>query len=481
MDTKQLKQKILDLAIRGKLVPQDPNDEPASVLLERIRKEKEQLIASGKLKKSKSKTTDTPHYENVPFEIPASWEWVRLEDYVSKVTDFVASGSFASLRENVTYYKEENYAILVRTADFGSNFNKDLVYTDKHGYEFLENSNLVGGELILPNIGASIGKVFIVPKLSKRMTLGPNSILIRTLEENMTIYLYYSFLSLWGYNLLHNISSATAQGKFNKTDLKKVILPIPPYFEQKRIIKAIKDWFSQIDNIDKDIADIQDAIKQTKLKVLDLAIHGKLVPQDPNDEPAIDLLKRINPSFKPCDTSHYENLPSGWCVAHMGEVYNHTTGKALKKADSAGELRQYITTSNVYWNCFDFTEVRSMYFTEKELDKCTVHKGDLLVCNGGDVGRAAIWDYDYDICYQNHISRLRLISVDIVFNPFYSYLFRYLKDKGQLNGKGVAITSLSATDIQSLAIPVPPLAEQKRIVKRIETIFAQLDTITAEL
>lgn len=165
----------------------------------------------------------------------------------------------------------------------------------------------------------------------------------------------------------------------------------------------------------------------------------------------------------------------------MGDVYNHTTGKALKKVDTTGELRQYITTSNVYWNSFDFTEVRSMYFTDKELAKCTAHKGDLLVCNGGDVGRAAIWDYDYDICIQNHISRLRPKYQEVIYNPFYSYLFRYLKGKGQLNGKGVAITSLSAADIQSLPIPLPPLAEQERIVERIETIFASLDAITAEL
>ena len=130
--------------------------------------------------------SDKPHYENVPFEIPESWEWCKLDECSTKITDFVASGSFASLRENVTYYKEENYAILVRTLDFGHHFKKDLVYTDKHGYDFLRNSNLIGGELILSNIGASIGKVFIVPKLDKLMTLGPNSILVKTCFEQET-------------------------------------------------------------------------------------------------------------------------------------------------------------------------------------------------------------------------------------------------------------------------------------------------------
>ena len=155
MNTKALRQKILDLAIHGKLVPQDPNDEPASVLLERIRAEKERLIKEGKIKRPKKAkaTSDKPHY---PYELPKGWAWCKLEDFINDATDFVASGSFASLRENVKYYDEPGYAILVRTKDFQNGFTKGLVYTDRHGYEFLANSNLFGGELILPNIGALI-------------------------------------------------------------------------------------------------------------------------------------------------------------------------------------------------------------------------------------------------------------------------------------------------------------------------------------
>ena len=172
-----LKSKILDLAIRGKLVPQDPNDEPASVLLERIKAEKEELIKQGKIKRDKKESVifkgeDNSYYrivgksaeecENLPFDLPQGWQWTSLGQYSEKVTDQVASGSFASLRANVVSFKEPDYAIMVKTADFSNNFTKNLTYTDKHGYEFLENSNLFGGELILSNIG-SIGKVFIVP------------------------------------------------------------------------------------------------------------------------------------------------------------------------------------------------------------------------------------------------------------------------------------------------------------------------------
>ena len=398
----------------------------------------------------------------MPFEIPDSWEWVRLEDYVSKVTDFVASGSFASLRENVTYYKEENYAILVRTADFGSNFNKDLVYTDKHGYEFLENSNLVGGELILPNIGASIGKVFIVPKLSKRMTLGPNSILIRTLEEDMTIYLYYSFLSLWGYNLLHDISSATAQGKFNKTDLKNVILPIPPYFEQKRIIKAVKDWFSQIDNIDKDIADIQDAIKQTKLKVLDLAIHGKLVPQDPNDEPAIELLRRINPHFIPCDTSHYENLPGGWCICLLKDVAKTISSREFQV------LQSEILKNGKYPVISQSANYIEGYNND---EKKLLHHSSPIVIFGDHTRIVKYVDFDFIVGADG--VKILLPSFDA---KYFYYLVIFAAENIDNRGYGRHFSYLS-----KFPMLFPPFEEQKRIVKKIDEIFETIDKITAEL
>ena len=162
----------------------------------------------------------------------------------------------------------------------------------------------------------------------------------------------------------------------------------------------------------------------------------------------------------------------------FGKKYNHTTGKALKKSNSKGTLKKKnITTSNLYWNSFDFSEVRSMYFTDYELDKCTATKGELLVCNGGDVGRAAIWNYDYDICIQNHISKLRPKTSEID-NNFYLYVLWIKKIKGELNGKGVGITSLSAKDLLSILISLPPLSEQKLIVSEIEKWFGVLDSIS---
>jgi len=263
-----VKSKILDLAIRGKLVPQDPNDEPASVLLERIRAEKEELIRQGKIKRDKKESVifkgeDNSYYrivgksaeecENLPFDLPQGWQWTSLGQYSEKVTDQVASGSFASLRANVVSFKEPDYAIMVKTADFSNNFTKNLTYTDKHGYEFLENSNLFGGELILSNIG-SIGKVFIVPDLKRKMTLAPNSVMIRLTNDEYRDYLYYFLQSPTGYKELKAISTGVAMLKFNKTDLKTIYLPVPPLAEQKRIVETIETIFTQLDEIANSIA-----------------------------------------------------------------------------------------------------------------------------------------------------------------------------------------------------------------------------------
>lgn len=234
---------------------------------------------------------DKPHY---PFELPKGWCWCKLEAFINDATDFVASGSFASLRENVRYYDEPEYAILVRTKDFQNGFTKGLVYTDRHGYEFLANSNLFGGELILPNIGASIGKVFIVPHLDTRMTLAPNSIMIKCFKDTHKKWLQYLFLSPFGQEQLRIISSSTAQGKFNKTDLRALQIPIPPFDEQERIISEVEFLSRFVEMIEYGQGNLQETIKQAKSKILDLAIHGKLVPQDPTDEPASELLKRIN-------------------------------------------------------------------------------------------------------------------------------------------------------------------------------------------
>ncbi len=245
-----------------------------------------------------------------------------------------------------------------------------------------------------------------------------------------------------------------------------------------------------------------------KNSILQMAVQGKLVPQDPNDEPASVLLERIraekerliregkikrekSPSviFRGADNTPYEKvgdaepvsiadevpfeIPETWEWIHVGEIFAHNTGKALNASNRTGRLLSYITTSNLYWNRFELASLREMYFTDAEIEKCTATKGDLLVCEGGDFGRAAIWPYDYDIRIQNHIHKLRAFSP--VCTEFFYYLFYLYKHAGWIGGKGIGIQGLSANALHALIFPLPPLEEQYRIVELIHEIMPYID------
>ena len=246
-------------------------------------------------------------------------------------------------------------------------------------------------------------------------------------------------------------------------------------------MSEIERWQSFVDVVEKGKTDLQTTISQAKSKILDLAIHGKLVPQDPTDEPACELLKRINPKAEiTCDNPQYGKLPKGWCEIQLGDIFNHNTGKALNASNTEGTMRKYLTTSNVYWNTFDFTTVKQMYYKDSEMDKCSIKKGDLLVCEGGDVGRSAIWSFGYEICIQNHLHRLRPKLKGLCV-PLYYYVFYYLKVNNMIGGKGIGLLGLSSNALHKLHMPLPPLNEQNRIVAKIEELFAQLDNIASSL
>ena len=463
MDTKKLRQKILDLAIHGKLVPQDPNDEPASVLLERIKAEKERLIKEGKIKRSKksAKTSDTPHYENVPFEVPDNWVWTIVGEVGEVITGSTPSKDIAEYYGgDIPFYKPTDL-------DLGINTNSASDTLTIEGYNL--SRKLPVGSILVTCIGATIGKTGLISTEGacnqQINAIIPSSLITST-------FLYYSCISEYFQKEIRNHASATTLPILNKNNFTKLLIPLPPLSEQQRIVKEIERWFALIGQIEQDKVDLQTIIKQTKSKILDLAIHGKLVPQDPNDEPAIELLKRINPNFTPCDNGHY---PIGWIKTILGELFSHNTGKALNSSNKEGIFKDYLTTSNVYWNKFDFTVIKQMPFKESELDKCTVTKGDLLVCEGGDIGRSAIWNFDYDICIQNHIHRLRP-KIDLCV-PFYYYTFAYLKENNLIGGKGIGLLGLSSNALHKIELPLPPLAEQQRIVQKIEELFSVLDNI----
>lgn len=218
--------------------------------------------------------------------------------------------------------------------------------------------------------------------------------------------------------------------------------------------------------------------------ILQSAMQGKLTKQLPEDGDASELLKTVTEARSSLVKNKKESeiitdeekpflIPDSWSWARVGDIFSHNTGKTKNVSqNTSGEPRKYITTSNLYWNYFDFSKVGKMNFKEEELEKYTVRKGDLLVCEGGDFGRTAIWNYDEEVCFQNHIHRLRFFY-QMDANFFY-WLFYYYKHSGLIKGKGIGIQGLSSGALHNIVFPIPPLAEQKRIVKKVDELMARV-------
>jgi type I restriction enzyme, S subunit len=221
-------------------------------------------------------------------------------------------------------------------------------------------------------------------------------------------------------------------------------------------------------------------VKKLRELILELAVRGKLVPQDPNDEPASELLKRIkavtNKPLSIINENSYE-LPKGWEWVNFGEIAQHNSGKTLDKGRNSGILRDYITTSNLYWGKFELDSIKKMPIEESELERCSVRKHDLLICEGGEAGRAAVWTFDKEVCFQNHVHRARMY---VGISPFYAYrYFEKLNATGEIEQyrKGVGISNMSGKALASVIFALPPLAEQFRICAKVDELMALCDQL----
>ena len=474
MDTKKLRQKILDLAIRGKLVPQDPNDEPASVLLERIKAEKERLIKEGKIKRSKktAKTSDTPHYENVPFEIPSSWEWTTIND----ISKSILYGVSESAKTSGKYR-------LLRITDIQNNSVQwdSVPYTD-----FDENKAksylLSDSDILFARTGATVGKSYLVQGLTEEAIYASYLIRVQTYDAVLPQYLKFYFESGYYWEQIEQGSVGVGQPNVNGTILGNLHVPIPPIHEQFRIVTELSKWMGIIDIIENSQTDLQALIKQTKSKILDLAIHGKLVPQDLNDEPALDLLKRINPDFTPCDNGHYENLPDSWYLTDIKNIF--TINPKNKVADDV--IAGFVPMTNIadgYSNEFRFEsklwgDIKKgfTHFAEGDIvvakiSPCLENRKSVIVTslpNGIGAGTTELF-----------VFRSQCVLAEYGLYFFKSDLF-INHCVGTFNGV-VGQQRISKSIIESIKFPLPPISQQKRIVDVIHTVFAKLDTIKESL
>ncbi|WP_289393238.1 restriction endonuclease subunit S, partial [uncultured Duncaniella sp.] len=398
MDTKKLRQKILDLAIRGKLVPQDPNDESASVLLERIRAEKERLIAEGKIKrpkKSKASSAES-HYQNFtpPFEAPAYWGWCKIDDvaFVTKLAGFEYSKYIAdnlSSEFGIPLFKGKN----VKNGAIDYTFES---FIPEPISDELWRSQITKKCLLTPYVGA-IGNVGIHHKTGK-FHLGSNVGKIEIFNEHESLYseeyLRYYLLSTYGYKELTKHKKATAQESISIDAIRDVIIPVVGIDEQFRIVSEIEKWGKFLDNIDNGILQLTDYISLAKSKILDLAMQGKLVPQDPTDEPAADMLRRINPKAKIItDNPHYPR----WVSTQLGEVCDFERGitfpSVAKEHTKTINNIACLRTANIH----DEVDLTSLWFIDKSFLRGNSNKlirlGDIIMSTANSrelVGRSVI-------------------------------------------------------------------------------------------
>lgn len=471
MDTKLLRQKILDLAIRGKLVPQDPNDEPASVLLERIKAEKEQLIKEGKIKRSKktATTSDSRHY---PFELPSGWVWCRL----GEINDIARGGSPRPIKNYIT--DDPNGVNWIKIGDTTKNSKYIETVKEKIRIEGVRKSRKVfKGDFLLTN-SMSFGRPYI---LKVDGCIHDGWLVISPYGNAYTTdFLYYLLSSNFAYEQFSDVASGGVVTNLNSDKVADTFFPLPPISEQERIVKDIENMFSIIDMIEANSTDLLSLIKYAKNKILDLAIHGKLVPQDPTDEPASELLKRVNPSAEiTCDNEQYGNMPQNWVTIKLGGVGKWKAGATPSRTISEyyGGTIPWLKTGDL--NDGFITKIPES-ITQKALDETSVYLNPtdsvLIAMYGATIGRVGI------LTFPATTNQACCACSGYFVNKMYLFYFLIANRSTFLAlGGGGAQPNISKEKIVNLSFPLPPLAEQKRIVAKIEELFAQLDAIENSL
>lgn len=435
--------------------------------------------------------------DEIPFEIPQSWCWVRLGSIIdfsksnSVKPNEIAPDAWILDLEDI----EKDTGVLLakkRMKDIQSKSDKHIFYS---------------GNVLYSKLRPYLNKVIIADEN------GYCTSEILAFDFGMILNKYAQIYLMSPYFVDYAMSDAygVKMPRLGSKQGNNALMPLPPFKEQVRIAEQlakiapiVNRYASSQSELDRLNAELFEKLKKS---VLQEAIQGKLVPQCPNDEPASVLLERIRAEkaklfkegklkkkdlvdsviFKGEDNKYYEKvgsqvscideeipfeIPANWEWVRLGTLYQHNTGKALNGANQKGVAYEYITTSNLYWNYFVLDKLRSMPFTDEELEKCTVKKGDLLVCEGGDIGRSAIWNFDYDIRIQNHIHRLRAYTP--ICTMFVYYTLYLYKHTGLIGGKGIGIQGLSSNALHKLLLPLPSIAEQKRIVDKIEFVITSI-------
>ena len=437
MDTKKLRQKILDLAISGKLVPQDPNDEPASVLLERIRAEKERLIAEGKIKrpkKSKSSSAES-HYQ----QLPDGWAVTRLADIA-----WFGGGKTPSTENRIFW---NNGTINWITS---KDMKEPVIIDSKIKLSAIGASQSTiypKGTLLMVTRSGILRRTLPLAITGKESTVNQDIKTVTTPFYGITEYLYWYFTANESEILEKYQKDGTTVESIDFEKFQNIEVLLPPLAEQERIIKQLKLLLQLIDVISADSNRIKTTIEKTKSKILDLAMQGKLVPQDPADEPAVDMLRRINPKAKIItDNPHYPQLPDNWVVTKLGDVVNVINGKSQKEVENPSGLYPIYGSGGIIGMA----------------DAYSCLSGSTIIGRKGTINNPLFIETNF-------------WNVDTAFgmkpneevDDLYFYYFCINFDFSSLD-KSTALPSLTKSAIEKIIIPIPPLNEQHRIVSKIK-------------
>ena len=451
MNTKQLKQKILSLAISGKLVPQDPSDEPASELLKRIKPERESTVEKGRKKKA---TTDTSHYQQQPpFELPKGWVWCKLgECTINRDNERIPISSEIRKKQQ---HKQYDYYGASGVIDKVDNylFDERLLLIGEDGANLLSRSK--------NNAFFAEGKYWV----------NNHAHVIDAKPKNILSYIVLVINSI----KLDDFITGSAQPKLSQDNLNKIPIPLPPLAEQQRITQEVNRLFTLIDQLEEDKAALQQLVSQLKSKILSLAIRGQLVPQDANDEPAEVLLKRINPEYKSRGNLHYQpfEIPKSWVWVEHQIILGISGGAQPSKSYFSEEKSpNYVRLYQIR----DYGDKPMPVYIPKELANKLTQKGDILLARyGGSLGKVFIAEEGaYNVAMAKIVFKFEgLIDKDFAY---YYYLSEIYQDKLKSISR-TAQAGFNSTDLSDMLFVLPPYNEQKRIAKRITELFNIIDEI----
>ena len=445
--------------------------------------------------------------DEIPFDLPEGWAWSRM----GSICEYITSGS----RGWAQYYSDTG-RLFLRMGNL-SRDSFELRMDNLQRVDLPDNAEgtrtRVAENDLLFSITAEIGMLGLIPANFEEAYINQHVGLIRFLKEAQTKYFPYILMSAFCRDQYYTVQRGM-KNSFRLDNIQNILTPVPPLGEQIRIAEKLSSIWLHIQQIDDESETATDIISKAKSKILDLAIRGQLIPQDPNDEPASVLLERIRAEkealikagkikrdkkesviFRGEDNSYYirqdmhteaiDNqfifeLLDNWEWCSLFNIAKIELGKTLDSAKNTGANHPYLRSVNVRWNGVDLTDLKEMRFEPEEIERYTVEQNDLLICEGGDVGRSCVWSNEQKILYQNALHRVRFYGE---CNPFYfMYYMMYYESRGIIKSlcKGVTIKHLTGNVLSLIPFALPPIEEQNRIVDRLNQIFSLLDSILCD-